>query len=41
MSNEENRTDIAAEETVDTDSSKRILKHLEHSKIRQQEKLDN
>ena len=40
MSNEENRTDIAAEETVDTDSSKHILKHLENSEIRQQEKLD-
>ena len=40
MSNEENGTDIAAEETVDTDSSKHILKHLENSEIRQQEKLD-
>ena len=29
MSNEENRADIAAEETVDTDSSKHIIKHLE------------
>ena len=29
MSNEENITDIAAEETVGTDSSKHILKHLE------------
>ena len=35
-----NRTDIAAEETVGTDSSKHILKHLENSEIRQQEKLD-
>ena len=40
MSNEENRTEIAAEETVDTDSSQHILKHLENSEIRQQEKLD-
>ena len=40
MSNEENITDIAAEETVGTDSSKHILKHLENSEKRQQEKLD-
>ena len=40
MSNEENITDIAAEETVGTDSSKHILKHLENSQKRQQEKLD-
>ena len=40
MSNEENRTDIAAEETVDTDSSKHILKHLKNSEWRQWEKLD-
>ena len=31
MSNEENITDIATEETVETDSSKHILKHLENS----------
>ena len=35
-----NRIDIAAEETVGTDSSKHILEHLENSEIRQQEKLD-
>ena len=40
MSNEENRTDIAAEETVGTDSSKHILKYVESSEIRQQEKFD-
>ena len=40
MSNEENITDIAAEETVGTDSSKHILKHLENSEKRPQEKLD-
>ena len=40
MSNEENITDIAAEETVGTDSSKHILKYLENSEKRQQEKLD-
>ena len=40
MSNEENRTGIPAEEIVDIDSSKHILKHLENSEIRQQEKLD-
>ena len=40
MSNEENRTGIAAEETVDTDSSNYILKYLENSEVRQQEKLD-
>ena len=40
MSDEENRTDIAAEETVNTDSSKHILKYLENSEIRLQEKLD-
>ena len=40
MSNEENITDIAAEETAGTDSSKHILKHLENSEKRQQEKLD-
>ena len=40
MSNEENITDIAAEETVGTDSSKHILKHLENAQKRQQEKLD-
>ena len=31
MANEENITDIAAEETAGTDSSKHILKHLENS----------
>ena len=31
MSNNENRTEIAAEETVDTDSSKHIPKHLKNS----------
>ena len=40
MSNEENITDIAAKETVGTDSSKHILKYLENSKKKQQEKLD-
>ena len=40
MSNEENITDIAAEEIAGTDSSKHILKHLENSEKRQQEKLD-
>ena len=40
MSNKENRTDIAEEETVGRDSSKHILKRLENSEIRQQEKLD-
>ena len=40
MSNEENITDIATEETVGTVSSKHILKHLENSEKRQQEKLD-
>ena len=34
MSNEENKTDIAAEETVDTDFSKHILKHLQNSERR-------
>ena len=34
MSNEENRTGIAAEETIGTDSSKHIFKHLENSEIR-------
>ena len=32
MSNEENITAIAAKETVGTDSSKHILKHLENLK---------
>ena len=40
MSNEENITDIATEETVGTVSSKHILKHLQNSEKRQQEKLD-
>ena len=40
MSNEENRTHIAAKETIGTDSSKHVLKHLQNSEIRQQEKLD-
>ena len=40
MSNEESITVIAAEETVGRDSSKHILKHLENSEKRQQEKLD-
>ena len=34
MSNEENIIDIAAEETVNTNSSKHILNHLENSEIR-------
>ena len=38
--NKENIKDIAAKETVGTDSSKYILKHLEDSEKRQQEKLD-
>ena len=40
MSNEENIADIAAEENVGTDSSKHILKYLENSEKRQQEKLN-
>ena len=40
MSNEENITGITAEETVGANSSKYILKHLEYSEKRQQEKLD-
>ena len=40
MSNEKNIIDIAAEETAGTDSSKHILKHLENSEKKQQEKLD-
>ena len=40
MPNEENKTDIAPEETVDTDYSKHILKHLKNFEIKQQEKLD-
>ena len=39
LSNEENITDIAAEETVGTNFSKHILKHLENCEKRQQEKL--
>ena len=35
MSNEENRTDITAEETKDTDSSRHILKHSDNSEISQ------
>ena len=38
MPNESNITDIAAEETVGTDSSKHILEHLENYEKRQQEK---
>ena len=40
MLNKESIADIGAEETVRTDSSKHILKHLEILKKRQQEKLD-
>ena len=40
MSNEESIIVAAAEETVGRDSSKHILKHLENSEKRQQEKLD-
>ena len=40
MSSEENITDIAAEETVGTDSSKHFLKYLENSEKGQREKLD-
>ena len=40
MSNKENITDNAAEETVGTDLSKHILKHLENYEKKQQEKLD-
>ena len=40
MSNEDSITVAAAEETVGRDSSKHILKHLENSEKRQQEKLD-
>ena len=40
MSNEPNITDIAAAETVGTNPSKHILKHLENSEKRQQEKID-
>ena len=40
MPNEENIADITAEETVDTDSPKDILKRLENSEKRLQEKLD-
>ena len=39
LSNEENITDIAAEEIVGTIFSKHILKHLENCEKRQQEKL--
>ena len=39
LSNEENITDIAAEETAGTNFSKHILKHLENCEKRQQEKL--
>ena len=40
MSNKENITTIAAEETVVTNYSKNILNHLEDSEKSQQEKLD-
>ena len=40
MANEENITDISAKEAVGTDSSKHILKHLENSEKRQQQKPD-
>lgn len=40
MSNKENITTTAAEETVVTNYSKNILNHLEDSEKRQQERLD-
>ena len=40
ISNEDNTTGFAAEETVETGSSEHILEHLESSEKGKQEKLD-